>query len=156
MAADLKKQIKTLAILIRQHKWLLEERRRALNLLFSERDLVQGHIDRTDAKIVSEREFLQQQLGHEDYHHSARIFADFAEEAREFRAGQVVRLGEINKQIAAAQDLVTEAYRDLKKYQVAQDAAARLEKSEADHREQIRLDEMALDGFRARNGSESM
>ena len=154
MAANLPKHIKSLDILIRQHKWLLEERRRALNQLFAERDLVQGHIDRTDAKLVSERAFLQQQLGHDDYHHSARIFADFAEEAREFRAGQVVRLGELNKQIVAAQDLVTDAYRELKKYQVAQDAATRLEKSESDHREQIRLDDMALDGFRARNNVE--
>ncbi|MCX8506769.1 MAG: hypothetical protein ORN98_09180 [Alphaproteobacteria bacterium] len=156
MAANLPKHIKSLAILIRQHKWLLEERRRALNQLFAERDMIQGHIDRTDAKIVSERAFLTQQLGHDDYHHSARIFADFATEAREFRAGQVVRLGEVNKQIRAAQDLVTEAYRDLKKHQVAQDAARVQEKSEADHREQIRLDDMALDGFRARNGRESM
>ncbi|MDI9349125.1 MAG: flagellar FliJ family protein [Candidatus Symbiobacter sp.] len=155
MAADLKKQIKSLETLIRHHKWLLEERRRALNELLTERDLVQGHIDRTDAKIASEREFLRLQLGRADYHHSAELYAGFADDARAFRAGQVVRLGEVNRRIDAAQDTVTEAYRELKKYQIAQDTARASAKSEFDRREQIRLDDMAIDGFRLRQDSES-
>lgn len=147
-ATNLPKHIKSLATLIRHHKWVLEERRRAVAQLMTEREGVQAHIDRIDVKVIAEREFLRHQLGQADYHHSAQIYADFAEEARQFRAGQVVRLAEIDRQILAAQDLVTDAYRELKKFEVAQEEALRQEKAEFDRREQIRLDDIAIDGFR--------
>lgn len=135
MAADLK-------VLIRLGEWQVDEKRRALGELFTLRD----DLDRQAIQLEEELAREQAAAAHDTL--ASLHYGHFARQVitrRERIAESVVKM---DAEIAKAQDELAEAYRDLKKYEIAEAARARRAAEEEARAEQIILDEIGQEGFR--------
>ncbi len=57
------------------------------------------------------------------------------------------------KEVAVAREMLNEAYRELKKYEVIRDNRDRREREERDRKDQILLDELGIENYRRRTDS---
>jgi hypothetical protein len=73
----------------------------------------------------------------------ARYWPTYSEWARGRREALVQNRLQIGEQILKAEDAVTDAYRELKKFEVAEANRLAREKAEQDRKDRIRLDEIA-------------
>ena len=136
--------MKGLSTLIRVRKWELEERRRRLADLEGLRDQLLGMIARLEEDVR-----LEQGVAASDIE-AGYTYGGFAQASIERRHKLEGSLEEVRQQIRAAMDEVTNAYQELKKYEVAHANRKRREAEELNRRDQIRMDDMAIEGFRRR------
>ncbi|MDI9409070.1 MAG: hypothetical protein QM523_07490 [Candidatus Pacebacteria bacterium] len=141
--------MKTLKTLIRVHEWHLEEKRRILVELETKRESILARLAKLEAEIAAEKAFVAQQVD-DQYRMSALDFSYYHEDAKEKRADIQLELKFNGEAIAAAQIEVTAAYQELKKYETALEQRVKREALIASQKEQIRLDDMAIEGFRRR------
>lgn len=133
---------KDLYSLIRLHDWQVEERQRVLA------DLL-GAV----AALEMRARHLEESLLHEQKVAAAApaevgmYYGDFAKAAIERRKVLAKAITEAEAEAAAARDQLREAYRELKKYAMAQDHRNAREAAERNRKEQVLLDEMGIQGF---------
>jgi flagellar FliJ protein len=130
---------KELHTLIRLRKWDVDERQRALAVLLRQEEGVIERQAALEAEIVAELAFTAQlppdQRG---------TLHGYLKRCEHFRAALDAALQDIRQRIAGAQDLLAEAYRRLKTFEVTQDQRDLVEEKEAARLETLDLNEIGL------------
>lgn len=133
------------AILIRLHRNHVDEKRRVLADLERMRDTLVAQTEALEEEIRSEQE-----IAASSFEAGARYGA-YAALAVTRRETVKRSIEEIDHKIMDAKDEVLEAFRTLKKHEVARDLRLHQERKAADQREQDRLDDIALNNHRRRD-----
>lgn len=128
--------------LIRLWKWRLDERRRIVVDLEILRAGIERQMVRLDEELEQERKVATQ-----DYE-AGFGFTNYRKSNRERRANLEASREETIDRIAAAQEEVNAAFRELKKYEVVLENWERRERQKQERREQAEMDEAGLQGFR--------
>lgn len=133
--------------LIRLHKWRVDEKRRALgDLLGIVADLEQ------QARRLEEDLRNEQEVARASPDEAAYLYGNYAHAVilhRERIADSVVAT---ESKIAAARGALNDAYRNLKKFELAQGARHMREARERERTEQMVLDELGVQAYRQRRG----
>ncbi|WP_395824046.1 hypothetical protein [Elstera sp.] len=128
---------KSLKPLIRYRKFELDERRRELRALEDLATQIDASIVALDQEVMRERQLAANDML------LARYWPTYSDWARGRREALVQNRLQIGEQILKAEDAVTDAYRELKKFEVAEANRLAREKAEQDRKDRIRLDEIA-------------
>jgi hypothetical protein len=128
---------KSLKPLIRYRKFELDERRRELRALEDLAAQIDASIVALDQEVLRERQLAANDML------LARYWPTYSDWARGRREELVQNRLQIGEQILKAEDAVTDAYRELKKFEVAEANRLAREKAEQDRKDRIRLDEIA-------------
>ncbi len=134
--------MKGLPTLIRVRQWELEEKRRKLADLQG----LEAQLDEAIARLDDEVKMEQGVAAASN--EITFAYAPYAQAAIERRRTLVASLEEVRQQIVAAHEEVTIAFQELKKYEIAQDNRRKRARIETNRREQIVLDEIAIESHR--------
>jgi flagellar FliJ protein len=138
--------MKTLASLIRLHKWTLEEKRRALAALQGLRtDLVRQQRE-LEAEVVSEQSAAKSGV------ESAWTYSGYARAVIHRRETLVRSVADVDKRIEQARDAVNVAWREQRKYEIAEERNQARKNAEVARVERLELDEIALTQNRIKQG----
>lgn len=140
--------MKRFETLIRLHRWQLNERRRQLADLETAVEATRDRIASLDAMLAAEAQEADRDLSRR------AAFPAYAEAMRRRRAKLAETLDMLTASIAEAQESVTDAFQELKKYELAQEARRRRDDEASARRERILLDEMAIEGYRRNRAAE--
>jgi len=134
--------------LIQIAKAELDEKRRALTELETRRGGLMAEVNRLAAALEAER------LRAKESYEAATAFPAFAKRVRERTAELREQIAELDREIGAATEAVSQAFRDMKKYEIVKERRAEEARIEESRREQQQLDEVGLQGFvrRGRGG----
>lgn len=128
---------KGLKTLIRLAKFTVDERRRVLTALQNAEDQVIAEI------ANAERQFKEEQrLASEDAAGIGYLYGAYQRAWMDRRENLERSLHALRAQIEGARDALTEAFRELKTYEITQKERERKEREEEDRKEQVALDEM--------------
>ena len=131
--------------LIRLHKWRVDERRRALgDLLGLVADLEQ-RARRLEEDLKKEQGVARASPGEAGY-----LYGNYANAVILHRDRIARSIAATEGKIAAAREVLNDAYRNLKKYELAQGARDTPEERERERAEQMVLDELGLQAHRQR------
>ncbi len=133
---------KHLKNLIRLNDWQVEEKQRALGELLSAVAKLEAKRRQLEEEMVRERKAAAEAPGEIGIY-----YGNFAKAALARRRALEKAIAEGEVEVAAARDRLREAYRELKKYEVAQAQRDAREAAERDHREQLFLDEIGIQAF---------
>ncbi len=128
--------------LIRLHQWGVDEKRRKLAELLRHLADLENQGVRLEEELVQEQQTASASPGEAGY-----LYGNYAEAViarRERIAGEVA---ETEERIAAAREELNEAFRELKKYEIAQENRDKIEARELSLKEQADLDELGIKGF---------
>ena len=134
--------------LIRFHKFDLDEKRRVLRDLEEQEASVQQAIDSLDQAIQSEQSFSR---GQADF---APYYGGYASRNKSQREALEGELAKAHEQVETARDIVSQAFEELKKYEITKDQQDHREYLKQERQNQIELDEVALTAHQ-RKGSVS-
>ena len=134
--------------LIRFHKFDLDEKRRVLRDLEEQEASVQQAIYSLDQEIQSEQSFSR---GQADF---APYYGGYASRSKTRREALEGELAKAHEQVEAAREVVSQAFEELKKYEITKDQKDHREYLEQERQNQIELDEVALTAHQ-RKGSVS-
>lgn len=127
----------TLRNLIRIHEWRVDERRRKLGELLRLIASLEEQSQRLEAELVREQVVAGASPSEAGY-----LYGSYAETVIERRERLAESIAKTEEEIAAAREDLNEAYRDLKKFQVAEDSRTKRELKELARKEQAVLDEL--------------
>lgn len=130
--------------IIRLRKWQLDEVRRALADLEKMRADLIADLDQLANEVDREQTVAADDPATANYGAYARGVIDRRDTLRR-------SIGEVDQAIKAKRDDVTEAFRELKKYEIAAARAHERDMVAADRREQAEGDEVGLQIYRRRN-----
>jgi len=134
--------MKTLAKLIRYHRYLVDEKRREVKELEERAVALEQNIDRLDAQVVAERiSAVETDLGSADY-------GGFAQASLVRRAGLIGELSEATDAVEEARGGLLDAFAELKRYEISLDRKEALARQSRARRDQLELDEVSLNGHR--------
>ena len=131
--------------LIRLHQWRVDEKRRALGILFGRAVELEGQARGLEKEIEDEK--LSASANPVE---AGLFYGAYAAGAIQRRHDIATARNEVEEEIAEAQDEVREEYSDLKSFELSQEARDAREEAERLHDEQATLDEMGLERFRRR------
>jgi len=134
--------MKTRKTLIRLHKWQADEKRKQLHELLALRDDLLCKSAALDANVLNEQAVVNTSRGSEA--DTGFAYATFARHAIQQRENIQKSVASIESRIAEAEILVAEAYKALKRHEIAAASQAEREMSEANRKEQIVEDDQAL------------
>jgi flagellar export protein FliJ len=139
--------MKAVSGLIRLHRWQLDEKRRNLGDLERMKEDFERQVARLDAEILAEQKVAND--------HEARFaYGAYAQIAVQ-RRGTIQRsIADLTVQILAAREDVAQAFQEIKKYEILQEQRDRRTREWTTRKEQSSQDEMAIQGFRRRQGSD--
>ncbi|WP_308909274.1 flagellar export protein FliJ [Pseudokordiimonas caeni] len=126
--------------IIRLRKWELDEKRRVLSDLQRESDELQNALDRLGAEVAAESRRPAGEF-------EAVTFAAYLEGARQRRQLLHDRIERKEEEITRQQDAVSEAFKELKTFEVARDRETEREMRLEARIEQQGLDEQGLRAF---------
>lgn len=124
--------------LIRIHDWEVDEKRRRLG------DLLHMQEDLRGQRIRIDEELLREQALARENPEAGVFYGPYAENIIERRQRLDQSILKMDDEIIQARDVVREAFRELKKYEVAQERRDEEDKLERDREEQLQLDEIGL------------
>lgn len=134
--------MRSLSTLIRVRKWELEEKRRKLNELRALQSKLADAIAKLGEEVQNEQGFAASQ------NEVAFAYGPYAAAVVERRRTLEQSALDVERQIEQAMEEVAEAFAELKKYEVAQTNRRTKERTESNRREQIVLDDIAIESFR--------
>jgi flagellar FliJ protein len=138
--------MKTLASLIRLHKWTLEEKRRALAALQGLRaDLVRQQQE-LEVEVVREQSTAKGGM------ESAWTYSGYAKAVIHRRETLKRSVIDVDKRIEQARDAVNVAWREMRKYEIAEERNQARKNAEVARVERLELDEIALTQNRIKQG----
>lgn len=138
-----------LSNLIRVHRWTLDERRRTLVDLERLAEKLEGDLLALDEELERERQAAVRAP------EMAFTYPAFASAARQRKEKIQRSIAEVAKEIDRARQQVEASFQEVKKYELALDAAERRKKELLKRREQAALDEMGLSLHLRRKASEA-
>lgn len=124
--------------LIRIHDWQVDERRRHLGDLLRVQDDLREQLRRLEEELKREQE-----LAYENPE-TATFYGAYAEGVIQRRERLAASILKMDAEVAQAREAVRDAYRELKKYEVAEEHRVAMETDERNKREQKTLDEIGL------------
>lgn len=136
MAANIKN-------LIRLHEWNVDEKRRKLGELLRLQDELQEQLKQLDAEHDREKVAAAA-----DPVGAGLTYPAYAEGVRQRRENLVDSIEQMDTVIGFARDELSEAYQELKKYETVERNRQRRYELEQARRDQIMLDEVALNQHR--------
>ncbi len=134
-------------LLIRLHRNQVDDQRRALV------ELERLHESMLQQAEALEREILAEQDSANTSPEAAAAYGAYAALAVTRRANLQHSIAETARRIDDVKDAVMEAFRTLKKYEIARERRAERTRHDADRREQGLIDEIALGAFRRQSTS---
>ncbi len=134
--------MKSLPTLIRLKQQQLDEKRLVLTRLETEAASIRSMIETLEVEVACETEAARGDAA------NTYGYGNYLARARARRQGLEARLAEVGELIAAAADEVAAAFREMKRFELAQTFAEQREAAEASRREQAILDEVGLTGYR--------
>jgi len=139
MADDLK-------TLIRLNEWKVDERRRILGRHLKTMHTLETNLENLEQEFINEQAAAQASPTEGGLLYGA--YADWVVMRRE-QIHEFMR--QTQEQIDAARAMLNKAYRELKKYETAEDIRSRKAAAEEARKEQIMLDDLGIQGFMAKN-----
>lgn len=136
MAANIKS-------LIRLHEWNVDEKRRKLGELLR----LQGELE-DQVKALDEQYMREKDAAAADPTGAGMTFPSYAEHVRQRRDNLQDSIKQMDIVIGYARDELSESYQELKKYETVDKNRQRRYELEQSRREQIMLDEIALNQHR--------
>lgn len=124
--------------LIRIHDWQVDERRRRLGDLLRVQDDLREQLRRLEDELKRE-----QALAYE-HPETATFYGAYAEGVIQRRERLADSIKKMDAEVVQAREAVRDAYRELKKYEVAEEHRVAAETDERNKREQKTLDEIGL------------
>lgn len=128
--------------LIRLAKFELDEKRRQLAELHAESDRLHRAVADLDAEVVRERDAAEQSPI------AAAAFGPYLKRARAQREALLNGIAQLEARIAAMTDEVAEAFLELKRYELVQEARIQAARAERARKETAFLDEAGAVGHR--------
>jgi flagellar FliJ protein len=133
--------------MIRLHRWQLDEKRRNLGDLERMKEQFERQVGLLDAEITAEQSAANNDEGRFAYGAYAQI-------AVQRRATLVRSVTDLTAQILTAREDVADAFQEVKKYEILSEQRERRAKEWTSRRDQSLQDEMALQGYRRRQGAD--
>ncbi len=137
--------MKTLNTLIRLHKRTLDELRRRMGALETEKGQLQQAIAALQKELDTEVALAGKQL------EMANFFGEFAKRIKNRQETLRQETRALDAKIAELNKEIFEAFTELKKYEIAKDNAKRRADEESKRKETIMLDEIAAQQFHNKN-----
>ncbi|MEO5337308.1 MAG: flagellar export protein FliJ [Magnetospirillum sp. WYHS-4] len=131
--------------LIRLHEWQVDEKRRRLGELLRVLDDLEARLKRLETELIEE-----QRIAARAPNEAGFLYGNYAEAVIERRERLKESIARAEVEIARARDDLREAFRDLKKYEIAQRNRDQKAAAELARKEQLVLDELGLQGYRQR------
>jgi len=141
---------KGLSGIIRLHKWQVDEKRRQI----TELEVMRGELVEKLAKLLSDLETEKDNLSKSNV--VDINYANYASNVMSRRENLQASINEVDVSIENMKDELSEAFKELKKYEIVEQRAVEREKHEQKKREQDRLDEISINMYRTsanRSGS---
>lgn len=132
---------------IRLRKWEIDEKRRELGALLAEQETVVQRRAALDDEIRQENACASAHVGEADF-----TLGSYAQRAHSRRLQLDHAIAEAERRVEEARDELAEMFKDLKTFELAQEAREEAERKEREHKEQVKLDEIGLELFRRRKG----
>ncbi len=126
--------------IIRFRKWELDEHRRELVVLLDERAQIVETLEKLDAEMVAQKSMIHSDLG-------SMTLGAYIEGARKKRAWIVDAIGSKDQDIEEKQDVVADAFKELKTFEIAEQRQQDRFRKEMDRQEQNELDELGRRAF---------
>lgn len=127
---------------IRLHKWTVDEAQRQLADLMRLAERLRQDVADLEAEALSEQRAAQ------NSYEASVTYGAYAVRVIERREKLHRSIAEVEGQVEQARDALREAFAELKKFELAAEAAEERAKKKRDAREQTTLDEVALGIFR--------
>jgi len=140
---------KGLATLIRLSKWTVDDKRRILTALQAREDEILADIAAAEAQLIAE-----QRAAAEDAIGVGFVYGAYARFWLDRRAQFESMLAQIRAEIVRAEDELSEAFNQLKTFEITERERARRATEERDRKEQAFLDEIGLNIHRRRGQNE--
>lgn len=140
---------KGLATLIRLSKWTVDDKRRALTALQAREDEILADIAATEARLIEE-----QRAAAQDATGIGFLYGAYARSWLTGRARLDTLLEQVRAEIVRAGDELSEAFNQLKTYEITERERKRRAAEERDRKEQAFLDEIGLNIHRRRGQDE--
>ena len=140
---------KGLKTLIRLSKWNVDEKQRVLVALQGREDEILSWIAQLDVQLKEE-----QRIAAEDSTGVGFSYGNFANAWLDRRKQLFSMLDMIRAEIVRARDELSEAFNELKTYEITQRERDRREQAERDKKEQAFLDEIGLNIHRRKDKTE--
>jgi flagellar protein FliJ len=134
--------MKTLDTLIRVHEWKLNEERRKLADLIGLSNEMRGRISQIDQGLQSEAELVGDSVD------AARSYSAYLKSQMQRRETLETSIAELDCEIAEVEESVAAAFKELKTYEISRDRRNAAAARQRARREQITLDEIALNMHR--------
>lgn len=141
---------KDLHTLIRLAKWEVDEAQRALGALLTREQEIIDELARMAEQLKREQE-----VAAGDSLEAGLTFANYMEWHLQRRAAMTQMLVSVRTEIQAARDVLADAYRVQKTYELAQDARDQREKAEFERKDRIALDEIGANLHRRKMESDA-
>ena len=139
--------MKRLTGLIRLHRWKLEEKLRDLRELERLHDKLQAQATSLEEDLVRERAIAR------DSREASYAFGRYVEHVIDQQRKLKESIYEVISQIQDLEGVVAETYRELKKYELTEANRLQRQRRNMQRREQIELDEIALNVHRRRTAN---
>lgn len=137
--------------LIRLRQFEVDEKQKVLAALYREAEAVEVRKAALIQKISDERQIIEETNDFD----MAKSFLLFVDRAREEIAAFDVKLAEINGRVAMAQELMREAYGELKKIEIIQRNRDEAERKAENARDSAIMDEIGIEGHRRKDEESS-
>ena len=137
---------KDLSTLIRLHKYRVDEKRRSLGELLGIIAKLEEKSENLEAEII-----LEQQMASSAPESIGMFYGAYAKEVVNKRKEILDEIFDCEKKIAEKQEELRTEYKDLKIFEITQEAREKVVASELTKTEQITLDEMGQESYRRRN-----
>ena len=138
-----------LSALIRLHKYELDEKRRALSVLYTELAELERERQRIETELAVETASLEMHQG------ISYTYASYAERMKDAREAVEAAQLQLELRIQVAKDSMMETFGELKKFEMTQAERERLEEEERAFKESAMLDEIGLETYRRRQAEDA-
>lgn len=132
--------------LIRLNEWSVDQRRRELGEVLRSLAELETGLERLREEVVKEQGAAQASPEEAGF-----FYGNYAQAVIHRRDGLNDGIAKMEAQVAEAREKLNEAYRELKKFEVAQDTRDTRVAKELARKEQEALDEMGLQSFRLKH-----
>ena len=138
---------KNLNTVIRLNEWTVDERRRELGEVLRALAALEDGLERLRQELIKEQNAVMASPGEAGF-----FYGNYAQAVIGRRQTLNDGIQRMEAQVAAARERLNEAYRELKKFEVAQKTRDERQARELARREQGILDEIGLTLFRLKQG----
>lgn len=142
-----------LKAIIRVRKWEVDEKRRELGLVLDQEAAIEDRQRALEAEVIRENAALPENIRAGGIGEAMTLGA-YAARALERRRALAEELDAVRRRIEAMRDELADMFKDLKTFELAQEARELAARKEADRKEQIVLDEIGMDLFRRRTAAD--